>query len=106
MRTWRFCTVLSSAVIVIAVTALCWYGNRRKTYISPHEERTVEEPVQNEVVASPDLPTAAAQYREEKDYWKKCKIAKSFAVSQTRFWEACVRRSMEQHWDEREALWH
>lgn len=106
MRTWRFCVVLSPAVFAIAVAVLCWYAGMRHDRIAPNEGLAVEEPVANEVVASPDLPTAAAQYREEKDYRKRCGIAKSFAASQTRFWEACVRRRMEQHEDERKALWH
>jgi hypothetical protein len=91
---------------VIAVSVLCWSTRTRQARIAPHEERAVEEPDASEVITSSDLGVAVAQYREEQDYRKRCRIAKSFAASQTRFWDACVRRRMEQHWDERKALWH
>src|SRR6478752_9454579 len=104
MRTWRSCVVLSSVAFVIAVTVLCWYARTRQDRMTPHEEHA-EESDANEVIVSSDLGAAVAQYREEKDYRKKRRIAKSFAASRIRFWEACVQRRKE-HFDEREALEH
>ena len=102
MRTWRYSAARSPAVVVIAW--LCWCASAPQVRTASHEDRDVVEErtashedhgvkkrAMTEEAPTSEFRAAALRHLNAKTGREQCEAAKSFAASQTHFWEKYAR---------------